>query len=135
VDGFEIQVSGQLSDRFSFSGGYSYLDGETGDGEQPRELPENMASLWGNFQATPTLGFGLGAIYQDESLITDGGTAKLPSYTRVDASAYYDVSPKLRIQLNVENLLDEEYYPNSHSTHQVTVGEPLNATLSLVGRF
>ena len=37
--------------------------------------------------------------------------------------------------LTVENLTDELYFPSSHSMHQVTVGAPLNARLSISGRF
>jgi catecholate siderophore receptor len=37
--------------------------------------------------------------------------------------------------VNIENLLDEEYYPSAHYINQVTVGAPLNATFSLSGRF
>lgn len=141
VEGFEVQLDGQITDRLSIRGGYSYQDGETIDedtretGLEPRELPEHMASLWGSYQATENLGLGLGVIYQDESLINDGGDRTLPSYTRVDLAAYYDVSPKLRVQLNIENLFDEEYYPNAHSSHQATVGAPVNATVSISGRF
>jgi catecholate siderophore receptor len=135
IDGVEIQLEGQLGDNLYLRGGYSYFDGETGDGEEPRELPEHMASVWGVYQLNSRWGFGLGATYQDESLITDGGSAKLPSFTRVDAAVYYEFSNDLRVQLNVENLLDEEYYPNAHSTHQVTVGEPLNARLTISGNF
>ena len=76
-----------------------------------------------------------GLTYQDESFIDNGNSAVLPSYTRVDAAAYYDVSETLRVQLNVENLADTLYFPNAHSTHQVTVGAPLNARLSIRGRF
>ena len=41
----------------------------------------------------------------------------------------------MRLQLNVENLTDRLYFPNSHSTHQATVAPPLNARLSLIGEF
>jgi len=135
VDGFELQLEGQLGNNLYLRGGYSYFDGETGDGDEPRELPEHMASVWGVYQLNSQWGFGLGATYQDDSLVTDGGTATLPSFTRVDAAVYYDLSSNLRVQLNVENLLDEEYYPTSHSTHQVTVGEPVNARLTISGNF
>ena len=80
-------------------------------------------------------GFGVGATYQDKSFINSGNTAVLPSYTRIDVSAYYDISEDLRIQLNVENLTDELYFPNAHSTHQASVGAPLHAALTLVGSF
>lgn len=135
VDGVEIQLQGRLTDNLSIQAGYTKLDGETADGEDPRELPDNMASIWTSYQANEKLGFGLGVVYQDDSLISDGSDLVLPSYTRVDAAVSYDVSEKLRVQLNIENLFDEDYYPNAHSTHQVTVGEPVNARLSLTGRF
>ena len=136
VDGFELQLQGQVTDLWFVSAGYSYLDGKQADGTlRPRELPENMFSIWNSFQATSRLALGLGLTYQDESFINNGNSAVLPSYTRVDAAAYYDLSDALRVQLNVENLTDELYFPNSHSTHQATVGAPLNAQLSIRGRF
>lgn len=69
-------------------------------------------------------------IYQDESFINNTNTAKLPSYVRFDAASYYQFTDNFRMQLNVENLLDRDYFPSSHSTHQVTVGPPLNAMLT-----
>ena len=136
VDGFEVQLQGQVADRWFISAGYSYLDGEQADGiRRPRELPENMFSIWNSFQVSDLFTLGLGLTYQDESFINNSNSAVLPSYTRVDAAAYYDVSDTLRVQLNIENLTDELYFPNSHSTHQATVGAPLNARLSIRGRF
>lgn len=140
ITGFELQLQGQLTERWYVSGGYSYLDGEQVDrsgptGLRPRELPENMFSLWNSFQVTNQFGLGLGLTYQDESFINNGNTAVLPSYTRVDAAAFYDISEDLRIQLNIENLTDETYFPNSHSTHQASVGAPLNARVTISGRF
>ena len=140
TQGFEAQLQGQLTDDWFLSAGYSYLDGEIVDrtgptGRTPRELPEHQFSLWNTYQVTNQLGLGLGVTYQDESFIDNGNNAVLPSYTRVDAAVFYDVSEKLRVQLNVENLTDELYFPNAHSTHQATVGAPLNARLTVTGRF
>ncbi|MEM9838088.1 MAG: TonB-dependent siderophore receptor [Pseudomonadota bacterium] len=140
TQGFEIQLQGQLTERWYITGGYSYLDGEIVDrngptGRTPRELPENMFSLWNAVQVTNQFGVGFGLTYQDESFINNGNSAVLPSYTRFDAAAYYDISEKLRVQLNVENVTDELYFPNSHSTHQATVAPPLNARLTLTGSF
>ena len=140
ITGFEAQLRGQLTEDWFISAGYSYLDGEqvsrTGPtGLRPRELPENMASLWNTYKVTDRFGLGLGVTWQDDSFIDNGNTAVLPSYARVDAAAFYDVSDTLRVQLNVENLADELYFPNAHSNHQVTVGAPLNAKLTVRGRF
>ena len=140
IEGVEVQLKGLITDRWFMSAGYSYLDGEQVNrsgktGLRPRELPENMFSLWNSFQVTEKLGLGVGLTYQDESFINNGNSAVLPSYTRIDAAVYYDVSDKLRLQVNIENLSDELYFPNSHSTHQATVGTPLNARLTISGRF
>lgn len=135
IEGFEAQLQGRVIDSLYISAGYSYLDGETSNGAEPRELPENTFSFWGLYEVSPNYGFGMGVIHQDESLITDGGAAFLPSYTRVDAMAYYEFSDKLRAQVNIENLTDETYFPNAHSTHQATIAAPINAMFTLTGQF
>ena len=80
-------------------------------------------------------GLALGVTHQGESYINNSNTAVLPSYTRVDASAFYDIANDLRVQLHIENLTDELYFPNAHSTHQATVAAPINASVRLVGQF
>ncbi len=140
IDGFELQLKGNLTERWFMTAGYSHLDGEQVDrsgptGLRPAELPEHMFAIWNHFQATERFGLGLGLTYQDDSFINNGNTAELPDYTRVDAAAYYDVSDALRLQLNVENLTDELYFPNAHSTHQVTVGAPRTARVQVSWQF
>ena len=135
ITGFEAQLQGLITDKWYITAGYSYLDGELADGNRPRELPENMFSIWNTYQLTEQFGLGLGLIYQDESFIAENNDKKLPSYVRVDAAAYYYVSENLRLQLNIENLADELYFPNAHSDHQATVGESINARFAISGRF
>lgn len=140
ISGFEAQLTGQVLEGWFISAGYSYLDGEqvnrTGpSGLRPRELPENMFSLWNNFQVTEKFGLGLGVTHQSESFVNNGNTAVLPSFTRFDAAAFYDVSEDVRLQVNIENLTDELYFPNSHATHQVTVAAPFNARFAVTARF
>lgn len=140
ITGFELQLLGYVTDALRISANYSNLDGEIVDrsgstGLTPRELPENTFSFWGTYEVSDIIGVSLGVTYQDESYINNSNSVILPSYTRVDAAAYYDFSEDLRIQLNIENLTDELYFPNAHSTHQATVAEPLNATLSFIGSF
>ena len=136
IEGFEVQIQGQLNAKWSINASYGYLDGEQvnrsgSTGLRPRELPENTISLWTSYQLTPKFGLGLGASYQDESFINNSNSATLPSYTRIDAAAYYEVSEDVLLQLHVENVSDRVYFPNSHSTHQASVGEEINARLSL----
>jgi len=135
VDGYEVELKGQLSKRVALSFGYASLDGETKDGDTPRELPETMYSIFIERQANERLNYGIGLTYQDASLVKDGATSYVPDYTRVDASASYIMSADLTLRVAVENMLDEDYYPHAHSTHQVSVGEPLNAKISLTRKF
>jgi len=39
------------------------------------------------------------------------------------------------VQVNIENLTDELYFPNSHARHEASVGAPLNARFAITGRF
>jgi catecholate siderophore receptor len=136
ITGFEAQIQGQLTDAWSLMASYGYLDGEQvnrlgATGLRPRELPEHTFSVWSTCQVTPWLGLGLGLAHQGESFINNSNTAMLPSYTRVDAAIYYDVSENLSVQLNLDNVADKLYFPSAHSTHQVSVGESVNARLSV----
>ena len=134
VEGFELQLMGKLTDQWFISAGYTYLDGETASGDATPELPTHSFSIWNSYQITDKLGAGLGVIYQDESF-SNGLDATLPSYVRVDLAAHYDFSDSLRVSLNIENLFDTNYYPDSHSTHQVSVGAPINARLGFTAQF
>ena len=136
VDGFELEVKGQVSDQLYVSFGLSKMDGETSSGGEPREIPDMTMSLWTTYQVNDKFGYGLGVTRQGESNISNNKPGLvLPDYTRVDFAAFYDVSDDLTIRLNVENLTDEVYFPHSHSTHQASVGEEVNARLSVTRRF
>ena len=140
IRGFEAQVIGQVTENWSLTAGYSYLDGEqqsrTGPtGRRLRELPEHMFSIWNTVQATDKLGFGLGLTAQDESFADNGNTVTLPAYARVDMAVFYQLNDRLRLQVNVENLTDELYFPNAHSANELTVAPPVNARVTITGRF
>lgn len=154
VRGFEAQLQGELTAKWYLSAGYSYLEGDQvaptdvrndagelivaqGDktGLRLRELPEHTFSLWSRYQVTSRLGFGAGFTYQDESFADNANLTTLPSFLRVDAAAYYELNRKLRLQLNIQNLTDTEYFPNAHTANNITVGAPINARISIVGEL
>ena len=136
VDGIELEIKGQVSDQLYVSFGYSDMDGETSSGGEPREIPENTMSLWTAYQVNDSFGYALGVTRQGESNISNNKPGLiLPDYTRVDFAAFYDVSEDLTVRLNIENITDEVYFPHSHSTHQASVGEEVNARLSITTRF
>ncbi|MEL6368569.1 MAG: TonB-dependent receptor, partial [Pseudomonadota bacterium] len=140
--GVELQAIGNVTDFWSVTAGYSYLDGEVEradgsgtDGNVTRQTPENMFSVWNNIRVSEKLSLAFGATYQDSFFVREDNATEVPSFVRVDAGAFYTVNDSLRIQLNVENLLDEEYFPDAHSNDNITTGEPLNARLTAVFSF
>ena len=132
VEGFELELKGRVNDNLNVAFSYSNIDGETADGGQPREIPESTYSIWTTYNVNPKFGWALGVVHQGESAVKDNNpTLLLPDYTRVDAAVYYELSNDIKFQLNLENLSDEVYFPHSHSTHQVAVGESRNIRFSL----
>jgi len=154
IRGIEAQAQGQITESWYISAGYSYLEGnqvatddilnEAGEviveqgednGLRLRELPEHTFNLWTRYQVTAKFGLGFGLTFQDESFADVSNLTTLPSFVRLDAAAYYDVTDKVRLQVNIENLTDTDYFPNSHTANNITVGAPINASFTLSGRF
>ena len=136
VDGFELELKGDVNEKLSIAIGVTSMDGETSSGGEPREIPDTQASLWTTYQVNDRFGWGLGFTYQGRSNINNNKSGlMLPDYTRVDFAVYYMISDEWNMQLNLENLTDEIYFPHSHSTHQASVGEPMNARISIRRNF
>ena len=141
--GFEVQVVGMLTEAWSINAGYSNLDGEemgrVVDGvvanRDLAQLPEHMLTVWNQYTINDAWEVALGVIHQSEQYATLSNTTELPNFTRVDAAVYYTYSDDLRIQLNVENLFDEEYFPSAHNDNNISTGEPLNARVSVQYQF
>lgn len=141
--GFEVQVVGKLSERWVINAGYSNLDGEEMgrivDGalvnRDLAQLPEHMLTLWNQYEVNDKWRVALGVIYQSEQYASLNNTVELPDFVRVDAAVYYDYSEDIKIQLNVENVFDEDYFPSAHNDNNIATGEPLNARVSLQYKF
>ena len=141
--GFEVQVVGKLSERWVINAGYSNLDGEEMgrivDGALANrdlaQLPEHMLTLWNQYEVNDKWRVALGVIYQSEQYASLNNTVELPDFVRVDAAVYYDYSEDVKIQLNVENVFDEDYFPSAHNDNNIATGEPLNARVSLQYKF
>ena len=136
IDGLELEIKGKVHEKLYIAFGYTNLNGETSSGGKPRELPGHTLSLWAMYDLSDNFGYALGVTQQGESNIKDNNSALvLPGYSRIDFAAFYNLSSDVTVRLNVENLTDKLYFPHSHSTHQASVGEPLNARLSITKKF
>ena len=137
-EGLELGVSGRIRDNWILVGGYAWQDGELTEalgGTKLAQLPRHVASLWNKLDMTPRWSAGLGVIHQTRMYAATNNAVTLPGFTRVDAALYFTASDRLRLQLNVENLLDDRYYPNAHNNNNISPGSPLAVRVGVTANF
>ncbi len=129
--GFEFSLTGAVTPEWQIIGGYANQDATVtsrtaaaAEGARVALVPRNTVSLWNRYQATRALGFGLGVVYQDDMYAAIDNAVTLPSFTRFDAAAYYTVSRHFRVQANLENVFDQEYYGTANSNDNISPGSP-----------
>lgn len=140
--GFELGLAGNVTERWLIAGGYAYQDAEitsataaAAKGARVGQVPRNNISLWNKFQFLPALAAGVGVIYRSDMFATIDDSVTLPGYTRVDAAVYYSLTPRIMVQLNVENVLDKDYFVNADSNTNISPGAPRTGMLTLSTAF
>ena len=141
--GVELQLSGYISDDWQINAGYTQLDAkETGrvvndtiNNRLLDQIPDTMFTLWNRYRLNEAWALGLGIIYQAEQYTSLNNSVTLPDFIRVDAAVYYTLSENTKLQFNIENVFDEEYYPAAHNDHNISTGGPINARVGLTYQF
>jgi len=142
TNGYELGVNGQILRSWSVAGGYAYQDATVTSataaapvGAHVGQVPYHTFSLWNSVQVHEKVGAALGLIYRSAMFATIDDTVTLPGYTRVDAAVYASLTENLRLQVNVENVLDRRYYANADSNTNITPGSPRATRLGITARF
>jgi catecholate siderophore receptor len=137
VRGLEGALVGRIARGWQLSLGYTLQQGEIRSatsaapaGRQLDKLPRHQVSLWTRHDVTGRLGLGLGVVHQSGQFATISNAVWLPGFTRIDAAAYFTVTSRFALQLNVENLADTRYFASAHTDNNIQPGEPLNAKLT-----
>jgi len=99
------------------------------------ELPKHMYSVWNRYDFTPWFGAGVGVIGRSAMFTTTSNVVTLPAYARVDAALYGRIHKNLRIQANIQNLFDVNYYEASHNDNNIIPGAPITARVTLIANF
>lgn len=136
VDGVALGVAGNITREWSVFANYTFLDSEvlqsvadeaTADPVKGRELtqtPRHSASLWTTY-ALGDWTFGYGATYQGEFYPNNATAAaylKTDAYWVHRAMVSYQLTSRIGLQLNVNNLFDEEYYTGIRNNLTITNG-------------
>ncbi len=153
--GFELGVTGQITSKWSVFGGYANQKAEVSEtqftaannvpnandilsGTTVGQVPRETLSLWNRYNINETWGAALGLISRSDMYAvtpTAANSVVLPGYTRFDGAIYAKLDKNLRLQLNVENLFNKEYYLYAHTNDNITPGSPTAARLTLIANF
>ncbi|ESQ91266.1 TonB-denpendent receptor [Asticcacaulis sp. AC460] len=152
VSGLEFGAVGQVTEKWQVIAGIATLDTEVEDGAATgnnatgaaaRWSPDLTGSLWTSYDVTEKLTLGLGGNYTSEQLrvvapgaAPSAGLSEIPAYWLVNAMASYSLTDRVAVQLNIYNLLDEDYIGSlNNGGGRVFPGAPLNGMLTLNVRF
>jgi catecholate siderophore receptor len=142
TNGYELGVSGNASGAWQIAGGYAYQNGFVSSstasaalGAIVAQVPHHQFSLWNRYQLAPGIGAGLGVLYRSDMFAAIDNTVTLPGYVRADAALFVSLTPKLRLQANVENIFDKKYFINADSNTNISPGSPRALRVALITRF
>jgi iron complex outermembrane recepter protein len=145
--GFEIDITGKLTDSWSMIGSYGYTDARvTEDPTLAGHALQNVALDTASLYLVYDFGTGLrgrlrvggGAHYVGDRPGDAANSFTLPSYVVADAFATYDTKYQnlpVTYQLNVKNLFDTVYYPSAVSQYFIAVADARRVSLSATVRF
>ncbi|WP_020564059.1 TonB-dependent siderophore receptor [Methylosarcina fibrata] len=141
--GIEVDVSGKVTDQLNLIATYAFTDArllnsnsEGPAGSRVPNVPEHQASFWAKYNVTPQFSLGSGAYVVGQRQGDPAESFQLPGYVRWDAMAAYKWQigkSRLTAQVNVNNILDKEYYKSGQTWTRLRIpaGEPLSVLGSL----
>ncbi|MBT9304332.1 TonB-dependent siderophore receptor [Pseudomonas sp. TAE6080] len=120
VQGFELGVTGRVTELWDVFANYTFLDSETLDaantpagndrkGQALGNTPPHSFNLWTTYELPAGWSVGYGARYASKRNVTSSTTAKLDAFWVHNAMVGYQVNDDLELQLNVNNLFNKDY--------------------------
>lgn len=135
--GLSLSAEGALTSKWSIYTNYARLNAQitkaTKDadaGARVGLVPRNQFSIWSRYALTSHWGIGAGLRGESEKYTSYDNTVVLPKYAVADLMAYYQ-APNYRVQLNLNNVTDKNYYPTASGDDQIMPGTPRSVNLSV----
>ena len=152
VSGFEFSATGIIIPNWQISAGIQTMkteieEGTTGNnsaGAATRWSPELTGTVWTSYKFTPKFSAGIGGQYVGEQKRVIDPAANpaaqnmpdIEGYFVANAMATYDLTNRVALQLNVNNLFDEDYVSTlNNSGARLVLGAPRTATLTARIRY
>ncbi|OTG85478.1 hypothetical protein B9T31_11825 [Acinetobacter sp. ANC 4558] len=142
--GVETELTGQLTEAWKISAGYSYNTAIQVKAPIGREglplnslFPRNSATLWTDYKINQGMlsGFSFGGGYRYRGAIYSrraGNSWGEGGLSLFDLQMAYQVSPKLKASFTVKNVFDKRYYDRPDAwSRQTYFGDPRNMMFTL----
>lgn len=157
-EGIDLELTGQIARGLQIAAGYTYNKNKdkATNAIYHAVTPKQMFRLWTNYRLPEEYSawsVGMGVNVQSKSYVSgtvftfnqasglfDGPTTRFNftqgGYAVANAAVHYDINPKWRATLNINNLFDRHYYIALGAlTGGNMYGDPRNVMLTLRGRF
>jgi catecholate siderophore receptor len=148
VDGAEGMIQGRITDRWEVLSSYTFMHSEVVSskaypfavGQPLNNVPENLFNLWTEYRLPRGFEIGGGSNFVGER---DANTATLtpstiiegaPGYVTFNAMAKYNLSERITLQANVNNLTNRFFIDELHPGHAIP-GEGATALFAMKVKF
>ncbi|WP_051362196.1 TonB-dependent siderophore receptor [Solimonas soli] len=138
AQGFELEAGGEIMPGWKIAGGFANAKAEDRDGQRLlAEIPKNSFKLFSSYAlrgAFDGLTVGGNLRWRDKTTTSDGTpdgqTYKQDALVLVDLLVRYRLAQHYTLSLNIDNLLDENYYSALYISSS-RPGEPRNIVATL----
>jgi catecholate siderophore receptor len=141
-NGLELGLTGRVTTRWQVAGGYAWQDAfvtsattSARAGARVAQVPRHTVSLWNLYSVRPQLALAAGVVHRTDVFAAIDNTVVLPAFTTVDAAAYLYLTPRARLQINVENVFDRRYFANADNNTNISPGSPRALRVGLITAF
>lgn len=143
--GVEFDFGGKLGHHWRVSGNLAWTDAYVARdntlkvGGRLVNVPRTSGSLLAVYEDADARGgvwgIGGGASYVGARSGDQADSFELPSYVTARALGYWQITPRLKLSLDINNLFDKRYTASSYSNLWVMPGDQRSAALSLRMKF
>lgn len=118
---------------YAFTDARITRDNGGNEGHRLPNVAEHSASFWSTYDITEAFTLGTGVFLASDKAGDPENSFALPGYVRWDMMAAYRIclgKSRLTTQINVNNILDKEYYQSANNTDglprsEILAAEPL----------
>ncbi len=141
--GVELELAGRVNRDWKLSAGYAWqrsrltanLSATATAGAQMPHVPRQTLSLHSSHTLAAGWEASWGVIARSGMYSSSSNKVVLPGYARLDVALGWQIDPKNRLQLSLENALDRGYYASSYNDNNISPGAPRDLRMSLHTRF